>query len=111
MGQDKPGRDISAELDKLNPHRWGDDPVSPVATVFKFTAGRPKSSWQQQRVIKHLREMYPDGRLPRPKLLLARLAKRDPKLKSLDWKTLRRALDAIRRGRLVGMRHNPTNSE
>jgi hypothetical protein len=92
VGQDKSGRDISAELDKKDPHRWGPGPVfHPTVTII---AGRPKSSWQQQRVIKHLKEMYPDG-LPakhRPGELRAALGKRDPDLKKLDWKTLQRAI-------------------
>jgi hypothetical protein len=95
MGQDKPGRDISAELDKKDPHRWGPDPV--FHTTVTITASRPKSSWQQERVIKHLKEMYPDGFPAKysPGRLLAALAKRDPQLKWLDRKTLRRALAQV----------------
>jgi hypothetical protein len=86
MEEDKAGRDISAGSELLK------GAVHATVTI----------TWQQERVIKHLREMYPDGRLLRPKWLLARLAKRDPKLKSLDWKTLRRAMDAIRRATISG---------
>ena len=89
MEEDKPGRDIGIACIK--------DGI-PVVKALKveFHVSRPKSSWQQQRVIKHLKEMYPDGNFPSPKRLLAKLAKRDPNLKSLDWKTLRQAISRIK---------------
>jgi hypothetical protein len=69
------------------------------ALKVEVHVGRPKSSWQQQRVISYLAEMYPTGvpdDVPR-KRLLAELGKRDPALKRLDWKTLRRAIKAVPR--------------
>jgi len=57
---------------------------------------RPKSSWQQQRVISYLAKMYPNGvpdECPR-KQLLRDLGKRDPAFARLDWKTLQRAIKA-----------------
>jgi hypothetical protein len=55
---------------------------------------RPKSSWQQQRVISYLAEMYPNG-VPaevQRKQLLRDLGQRDPDLAQVDLKTLRRAI-------------------
>jgi|SRR6516164_282069 hypothetical protein len=62
-------------------------------------AHRPKSSWRQAKVIKHLRGMLPNGIPPdcKPGSLRHQLAKCDPDLKSLDWKTLRRAIDQMQR--------------
>jgi hypothetical protein len=88
-GQDGP--DVSyADL-----RRWLIGPT--FNSSISISVGRPKSSWQQLRVIEHLKEMYPNGNLPRSKRLLAELGKRDPELKSLDWKTLRRAIERLRR--------------
>jgi hypothetical protein len=62
--------------------------------ILSIKAGRPKCSWQQKRVIRHLREMYPHG-VPadiQRKWLLRELGRRDPALAKVDLKTLRRAI-------------------
>jgi hypothetical protein len=66
------------------------------ASKVEIQVSRPKSSWQQLRVISYLAETYPSGvpdDVPR-KLLLRELGRRDPALARLDWKTLRRAIKA-----------------
>ena len=83
-----PGRDISALLGPIPGVLYGQ------AKILSIKAGRPKSSWQQQRVITHLAEMYPNG-VPadvQRKWLLRELGRRDPALARLDLKTLRRAI-------------------
>src|SRR5262245_57280252 len=79
------GRDISG-------------PIPPGVFVPEvwIEVGRPKSSWQQQRIISHLAEMYPGGvpaDIPR-KQLLRELGQREPALAQADLKTLRRAINA-----------------
>src|SRR5262245_7507869 len=79
------GRDISG-------------PIGPDAFQVEawLEVGRPKSSWQQQRVISYLAKMYPNSvpdECPR-KQLLRDLGKGDPALARLDWKTLQRAIKA-----------------
>jgi hypothetical protein len=65
---------------------------------------RPKSSWQQLRVISHLAQMYPNG-VPadvQRKWLLRELGRRDPALARLDLKTLRRAIRTYNASRGCG---------
>jgi hypothetical protein len=80
------GRDIGASFP-------ADRMIAPTAEVW-LEVGRPKASWQQQRVIGHLRQMYPNGvpaDIPR-KQLLRQLGQREPALAKADLKTLRRAI-------------------
>jgi hypothetical protein len=72
-----------------------DEPPKVIRARIEVHVNRPKSSWQQDRVIHHLGEMYSSGIPDRcsKKQLLRELAKRDPDLEKLDRKTLRRAIE------------------
>src|SRR5262249_55598272 len=76
------GRDISG-------------PIPPGVFVPEvwIEVGRPKSSWQQQRIISHLAQMYPTGAPSDvgPKRLWGEWGQREPGLERADLKTLRRA--------------------
>jgi hypothetical protein len=85
MLQDKP--------DKPEWLWWHGQPIIRAVKV-EFHTHRPKSSWQQERVIRRLAEIFPTG-VPDQclrKWLLAALIRRDPDLERLNWKTLQRAI-------------------
>jgi hypothetical protein len=62
---------------------------------FPFPSPGQNRRGSSSEVMRYLHELYPNGvpdRRPR-KRLLSELAKRDPALERLDWKTLRRAIE------------------
>jgi hypothetical protein len=83
--------------DKL---RWRNRPVGGPDVLdvdLRRWLNPPKQGLGKQPLImEHLAKMFPDCRVPdhcQRKGLLAELGKRDPVLKSLDHKTLKRAID------------------